>query len=166
MSHGETDLSDHECVDLELIRDTGRILRATVEGVDGSSRKGSRIVEAVYEVLIERRSGVRQSTSAYLDSAVRDRDFLLMSGGMPSPSVGDEKNRSGAYAGMIAGKPTVGLWLCVILVLSTSSVLASYSLRLRLYPQVCLLRSHQKKLIRGFEAVPVPPDLPLKSGRM
>jgi hypothetical protein len=95
VSHGETDLSDQECVDLELIRDTGRILRATLEEVDGSSRKGSRIVEAVYEVLIERRSGVRQSTSAYLDSAVRDRDFLLTPGDMPSPLVGDKKQIGG-----------------------------------------------------------------------
>lgn len=91
----ETDLSDDEQAGLALIRETGGIHQSDFwKELDVSSRKGSRIVESLFEKeLIEREDAVYKGHNTYfLTPTALDLDFsLLMSGDMLSPFVGDEE---------------------------------------------------------------------------
>ena len=91
----EDDLSEDELRGLELIRDTGGIHQSNFwKELDVSSRKGSRIVDALIEhELIEREETVYQGHNTYyLSPTAKDLEFsLLMAGGMLSPFVGDEE---------------------------------------------------------------------------
>ena len=91
----ESDLSADEREGLDLIRETGGIHQSDFwKELDVSSRKGSRIAEALQESgLIQRESAVYQGHNTYyLEPAPRDLDFtLLMAGDMLSPFIGEEE---------------------------------------------------------------------------
>ena len=90
----EEDLSEEERSALELIRTTGGIHQSDFwKELDVSSRKGSRIAEALEERdLIQREDTVYNGHNTYyLSPAARDLNFsLLMAGNSLSPLVGDE----------------------------------------------------------------------------
>lgn len=91
----EEDLSEDERRGLELIRETGGIHQSNFwKELDVSSRKGSRIVEALTDKeLINREETVYQGHNTYyLSPTAADLDFsLLMAGDMLSPFIGDEE---------------------------------------------------------------------------
>jgi hypothetical protein len=91
----ESDLSADEREGLDLIRETGGIHQSDFwKELDVSSRKGSRIAEALQESgLIQRESAVYDGHNTYyLEPAPRDLDFtLLMAGDMLSPFIGEEE---------------------------------------------------------------------------
>jgi len=95
MAAAETDLNEDERAGLELIRETGGIHQSDFwKELDVSSRKGSRIADALAEQdLIQREETVYKGHNTYyLTPAPRDLDFsLLMAGDMLSPFVGDEE---------------------------------------------------------------------------
>jgi len=94
-SQSRPDLSEDERAGLELVRQTGGIHQSDFwKELDVSSRKGSRIVEALENVeLIQREEAVYEGQRTYyLEPTARDLDFsLLMAGDMLSPFVGDEE---------------------------------------------------------------------------
>jgi len=94
MAAVEEDLSEDERAGLELIRESGGIHQSDFwKELDVSSRKGSRIVESLFEKdLIQRDETVYEGHNTYyLTPAPRDLDFsLLMAGDQLSPFVGDE----------------------------------------------------------------------------
>jgi hypothetical protein len=91
----ESELSADERTGLELIRETGGIHQSDFwKELDVSSRKGSRIAEALQESgLIQRENTVYDGHNTYyLEPAPRDLDFaLLMAGDMLSPFIGEEE---------------------------------------------------------------------------
>jgi len=91
----EADLSEDERAGLELIRETGGIHQSDFwKELDVTSRKGSRIVDTLYENdLIEREEAVYEGHNTYYLTPVnKDLDFsLLMAGDMLSPFIGDEE---------------------------------------------------------------------------
>jgi len=91
----EADLSEDEHEGLELIRETGGIHQSDFwKELDVSSRKGSRIADALEESgLIQRENTVYNGHNTYyLEPAARDLDFaLLMAGDMLSPFIGEEE---------------------------------------------------------------------------
>ncbi|MFC6614776.1 helix-turn-helix transcriptional regulator [Halopenitus salinus] len=91
----EADLSEDQRAGLDLIRETGGIHQSDFwKELDVSSRKGSRIAEALSEAgLIERESTVYDGHNTYfLEPTARDLDFsLLMAGDMLSPFIGEEE---------------------------------------------------------------------------
>ena len=91
----EAELSDDERAGLELIRETGGIHQSDFwKQLDVSSRKGSRIVDALAnKELIQREETVYEGHNTYhLTPAPRDLDFsLLMAGDQLSPFIGDEE---------------------------------------------------------------------------
>ncbi|SDY35472.1 helix-turn-helix transcriptional regulator [Halopenitus persicus] len=95
VSELEADLSADERAGLELIRETGGIHQSDFwKELDVSSRKGSRIAEALEEAeLIERERTVYDGHNTYfLEPTARDLDFsLLMAGDMLSPFIGEEE---------------------------------------------------------------------------
>ena len=95
VSELEAELSDDEHAGLELIRETGGIHQSDFwKELDVSSRKGSRIAEALEESgLIKRTDTVYNGHNTYyLEPAARDLDFaLLMAGDMLSPFIGEEE---------------------------------------------------------------------------
>jgi DNA-binding MarR family transcriptional regulator len=95
LAEAEADLSEDERRGLELIRETGGIHQSEFwKELDVSSRKGSRIVDALAEVgLIQREETVYQGHNTYyLTPAARDLDFsLLMAGDQLSPFIGEEE---------------------------------------------------------------------------
>lgn len=90
----EAELSADQRAGLELVRETGGIHQSDFwKELDVSSRKGSRIVESLFEKnLIQREETVYQGHNTYyLKPAKRDLDFsLLMAGDMLSPFVANE----------------------------------------------------------------------------
>lgn len=90
----EEELSEDERRGLELIRETGGIHQSDFwKELDVSSRKGSRIVDALTErELIDREETVYNGHNTYLlKPTAKDLDFsLLMAGDMLSPYIGDE----------------------------------------------------------------------------
>ncbi|MFB6140316.1 MAG: helix-turn-helix transcriptional regulator [Halosimplex sp.] len=95
MAAAEADLNEDERAGLELIRETGGIHQSDFwKELDVSSRKGSRIADALAEQdLIQREETVYNGHNTYyLTPAARDLDFsLLMAGDMLSPFVGDDE---------------------------------------------------------------------------
>ncbi|MFC5134917.1 MULTISPECIES: helix-turn-helix transcriptional regulator [Haloferacaceae] len=95
VSELESELSADELAGLELIRETGGIHQSDFwKELDVSSRKGSRIAEALQESgLIQRENTVYDGHNTYyLEPAPRDLDFsLLMAGDMLSPFIGEEE---------------------------------------------------------------------------
>ncbi|ESS03184.1 MAG: hypothetical protein A07HR67_01578 [uncultured archaeon A07HR67] len=95
VSELESELSADERAGLELIRETGGIHQSDFwKELDVSSRKGSRIAEALQESgLIQRENTVYDGHNTYyLEPAPRDLDFaLLMAGDMLSPFIGEEE---------------------------------------------------------------------------
>ncbi|SEH40506.1 MULTISPECIES: MarR family transcriptional regulator [Halopenitus] len=95
VSELEADLSADERAGLELIRETGGIHQSDFwKELDVSSRKGSRIAEALAEAdLIEREETVYDGHNTYfLEPSARDLDFsLLMAGDILSPFIGEEE---------------------------------------------------------------------------
>jgi DNA-binding MarR family transcriptional regulator len=95
LADAEADLSDDERAGLALIRETGGIHQSEFwKELDVSSRKGSRIVDALAESgLIEREETVYDGHNTYhLTPAARDLDFsLLMAGDQLSPFIGEEE---------------------------------------------------------------------------
>ena len=91
----EADLSEDERAGLELIRESGGIHQSDFwKELDVSSRKGSRIAEALASTgLIEREETVYNGHNTYyLQPAAKDLDFsLLMAGDMLSPFIGEEE---------------------------------------------------------------------------
>ena len=91
----EADLSEDERAGLELIRESGGIHQSDFwKELDVSSRKGSRIVESLFEKgLIQREDTVYEGHNTYfLTPAARDLEFsLLMAGDQLSPFIGDEE---------------------------------------------------------------------------
>ena len=91
----EADLSEDERAGLELIRESGGIHQSDFwKELDVSSRKGSRIVESLFEQgLIQREETVYNGHNTYhLEPAARDLEFgLLMAGDMLSPFIGEEE---------------------------------------------------------------------------
>jgi len=91
----ENDLSADEQAGLDLIRETGGIHQSDFwKELDISSRKGSRIAEALSDSgLIRREDAVYNGhTTYYLEPAPRDLDFsLLMADDMLSPFIGEEE---------------------------------------------------------------------------
>jgi DNA-binding Lrp family transcriptional regulator len=91
----EADLSEDERAGLELIRESGGIHQSDFwKELDVSSRKGSRIVESLFEQgLIQREETVYNGHNTYyLTPAAKDLDFsLLMAGDQLSPFIGDEE---------------------------------------------------------------------------
>jgi hypothetical protein len=91
----EDELSEDERRGLELIRETGGIHQSNFwKELDVSSRKGSRIVDALLEKdLIDREDTIYEGHNTYyLKPTAKDLDFsLLMAGDMLSPFVGDEE---------------------------------------------------------------------------
>lgn len=91
----EDELSEDERRGLELIRETGGIHQSNFwKELDVSSRKGSRIVDALLEEdLINREDTVYKGHNTYyLSPTAKDLEFsLLMAGDMLSPFVGDEE---------------------------------------------------------------------------
>ena len=90
----EAELSEDERAGLELIRESGGIHQSDFwKELDVSSRKGSRIVESLFEKdMIQREDTVYNGHNTYyLKPAKRDLDFsLLMAGDMLSPFVANE----------------------------------------------------------------------------
>jgi len=88
------ELSEEERAGLDLILDEGGIYQSEFwKRLEVSSRKGSRIVDALLERdLISRDEAVYEGhRTYYLSPAPRDLDFaLLMAGDMLSPFVGEE----------------------------------------------------------------------------
>ncbi|WP_101296743.1 helix-turn-helix transcriptional regulator [Halegenticoccus soli] len=103
-SDAEADLSADERAGLELVRRSGGIHQSDFwKELDVSSRKGSRIAEALEERdLIQREETVYNGHNTYyLQPATRDLDFsLLMAGDMLSPFIGEEEinARSDAFS--------------------------------------------------------------------
>jgi hypothetical protein len=95
VSELEADLSEDEHAGLELIRETGGIHQSDFwKELDVSSRKGSRIAEALEDSgLIQRSDTVYDGHNTYyLEPAPRDLNFsLLMAGDMLSPFIGEEE---------------------------------------------------------------------------
>ncbi|RAW45838.1 MarR family transcriptional regulator [Halorubrum sp. 48-1-W] len=95
VSELESELSADERAGLDLIRETGGIHQSDFwKELDVSSRKGSRIAEALQESgLIQRENTVYDGHNTfYLEPAPRDLDFsLLMAGDMLSPFIGEEE---------------------------------------------------------------------------
>ncbi len=95
MAAVEENLSEDERAGLELIRESGGIHQSDFwKELDVSSRKGSRIVESLFEKdMIQREDTVYEGHNTYyLTPAPRDLDFsLLMAGDQLSPFVGDEE---------------------------------------------------------------------------
>jgi len=95
MTPAEQALDEDERRGLELIRETGGIHQSDFwKELDVSSRKGSRIVDALIdEDLINREETVYSGHNTYyLTPTAKDLDFsLLMAGDMLSPFVGDEE---------------------------------------------------------------------------
>ena len=95
MAATEENLTDDERAGLELIRESGGIHQSDFwKELDVSSRKGSRIVESLFEKdMIQREDTVYEGHNTYyLTPAPRDLDFsLLMAGEQLSPFVGDEE---------------------------------------------------------------------------
>jgi len=95
VSELESELSADERAGLELIRETGGIHQSDFwKELDISSRKGSRIAEALQESgLIQRENTVYDGHNTYyLEPAPRDLNFaLLMAGDMLSPFIGEEE---------------------------------------------------------------------------
>ena len=95
MAAAEAELNEDERVGLELIRETGGIHQSDFwKELDVSSRKGSRIADALAEQdLIQREETVYNGHNTYyLTPAARDLDFsLLMAGDRLSPFVGDDE---------------------------------------------------------------------------
>jgi len=95
MAAAEADLNEDERAGLELIRETGGIHQSDFwKQLDVSSRKGSRIADALAEQdLIQREETVYNGHNTYyLTPAARDLDFsLLMAGDHLSPFVGDDE---------------------------------------------------------------------------
>jgi DNA-binding MarR family transcriptional regulator len=95
LADAEADLSDDERAGLALIREAGGIHQSEFwKELDVSSRKGSRIVDALAESgLIEREETVYDGHNTYhLTPAARDLDFsLLMAGDQLSPFIGEEE---------------------------------------------------------------------------
>jgi len=95
LADAEAELSEDERAGLELIRETGGIHQSEFwKQLDVSSRKGSRIVDALADAgLIEREGTVYQGHNTYhLTPAARDLDFsLLMAGDQLSPFIGEEE---------------------------------------------------------------------------
>ena len=91
----EAELSEDQRAGLELIRETGGIHQSDFwKELDVSSRKGSRIVDALAEQgLIGREETVYQGHNTYyLTPAARDLDFsLLMAGDQLTPFIGEEE---------------------------------------------------------------------------
>lgn len=91
----EEELDEDERRGLELVRETGGIHQSDFwKELDVSSRKGSRIVDALNERdLINREETVYQGHNTYyLTPTAKDLDFsLLMAGDMLSPFIGDEE---------------------------------------------------------------------------
>ena len=91
----EEELSEDELRGLNLIRETGGIHQSDFwKELDVSSRKGSRIVDALLaDELIQREETVYNGHNTYyLMPTAMDLDFsLLMAGDMLSPFVGDEE---------------------------------------------------------------------------
>ena len=91
----EDDLSEDELAGLELIRETGGIHQSDFwKELDVSSRKGSRIVETLFDQdLIQREETVYNGHNTYyLSPIAQDLEFsLLMAGDMLSPFIGDEE---------------------------------------------------------------------------
>ena len=94
-SDAESALSEDERRGLALVRDSGGIHQSDFwKELDVSSRKGSRIVEAlVEEDLVQREETVYNGHNTYyITPAKKDLDFsLLMAGDMLSPFVGNEE---------------------------------------------------------------------------
>ncbi|MFD1571974.1 helix-turn-helix transcriptional regulator [Halorubrum laminariae] len=95
VSELEADLSADERDGLDLIRETGGIHQSDFwKELDVSSRKGSRIAEALADSgLIQREETVYDGHNTYyLEPAPRDLDFsLLMADDMLSPFIGEEE---------------------------------------------------------------------------
>jgi DNA-binding MarR family transcriptional regulator len=95
MAAAEDDLNDDERAGLELIRESGGIHQSDFwKELDVSSRKGSRIADALAEDdLIQREETVYNGHNTYyLTPAPRDLNFsLLMAGDQLSPFIGDEE---------------------------------------------------------------------------
>jgi DNA-binding MarR family transcriptional regulator len=95
MAVSEEDLTEAERAGLELVRETGGIHQSDFwKRLDVDSRKGSRIVESLYEKgLVQREETVYEGHNTYLITpAARDLDFsLLMAGDMLSPFIGEEE---------------------------------------------------------------------------
>jgi DNA-binding MarR family transcriptional regulator len=95
MVAAEEDLNEDERAGLELIRETGGIHQSDFwKELDVSSRKGSRIADALAEQeLIQREETVYNGHNTYyLTPAPRDLEFsLLMAGDQLSPFIGDEE---------------------------------------------------------------------------
>ena len=91
----EADLSEDERAGLELIRESGGIHQSDFwKELDVSSRKGSRIVESLFEKdLIQREETVYEGHNTYhLTPAAKDLEFsLLMAGDQLSPFIGNEE---------------------------------------------------------------------------
>jgi len=91
----EEDLSEDERAGLELIRESGGIHQSDFwKELDVSSRKGSRIVESLFEKgMIQREETVYNGHNTYyLAPTARDLEFsLLMAGDMLSPFISDEE---------------------------------------------------------------------------
>ena len=94
-SEAEDELSEDERRGLELVRQSGGIHQSEFwKELDVSSRKGSRIVDALTErELINRDETVYEGHNTYyLTPTAKDLDFsLLMAGDMLSPFIGDEE---------------------------------------------------------------------------
>jgi len=86
MAAVEANLSDDERAGLELIRESGGIHQSDFwKELDVSSRKGSRIVESLFEKdMIQREDTVYEGHNTYYLT-------LLMAGDQLSPFVGDEE---------------------------------------------------------------------------
>ncbi|OVE86464.1 helix-turn-helix transcriptional regulator [Natronolimnobius baerhuensis] len=95
ISAAEAELSEDERAGLELVRDTGGIHQSDFwKELGVSSRKGSRIVEALVEKdLVDREETVYSGHNTYhITPTARDLDFrLLMAGDMLSPFIGEEE---------------------------------------------------------------------------
>jgi len=95
MSTADLDISEDEQRALELVRETGGIYQSDFwKELDISSRKGSRLAEALAEKeLIQREEAVYNGHNTYLlKPRTRDLDFsLLMAGDMLTPFIGEEE---------------------------------------------------------------------------
>lgn len=91
----EEGLTEDELRGLALIRETGGIHQSDFwKELDVSSRKGSRIVDALLdnELLNREETVYNGHNTYYLTPTAKDLDFsLLMAGDMLSPFVGDEE---------------------------------------------------------------------------
>lgn len=98
------DLSEDERAALELVQETGGIHQSDFwKELDISSRKGSRIAEALEENgLINRSEAVYSGHNTYyLEPLTKDLEFsLLMAGDMLTPFIGEEEvdAQSGAFS--------------------------------------------------------------------